>query len=72
MESTYVVSSNIDRVGYQRGKLYIQFKSGVAYEYDDAPYHTYQTLVKAESVGQTFHRFVKGKYPYTRLESNPF
>lgn len=72
MEKTYVTSSNIDQLGYYQGTLFIQFKSGAAYKYDQAPYHVYQILAKAESVGSAFHRFVKGRYRYTKLEANPF
>ena len=72
MESASVVSSNIDRIGFHRNTLYIQFRSGESYRYDGTPYRVYQTLINAESVGSAFHRYVKGKYRYTRLECNPF
>lgn len=72
MISTHVVSSTIERIGYQDGTLYVQFKSGVAYSYEGTPYDIYQMLEKAESVGSTFHRQVKGRYRYTRLDRDPF
>ena len=69
---TYVVSSNIDAVGYALGKLFIKFKSGVTYQYDKVPYDLYDALLKVESAGQFFHHMVKGKFQYTRLENDPF
>lgn len=72
MLNTYLSSSNIDRVGYQQGSLFIQFHSGGCYRYDDAPFQTYDLLVKSESAGKVFHRHIKGRYRYTRLDHNPF
>ena len=63
---------NIDRVGYQQGSLFIQFHSGGCYRYDDAPFQTYDLLVKSESAGKVFHSHIKGRYRYTRLDHNPF
>ena len=75
MQSTYVNSSNIQRIGWNRGKLFIRFNSGVSYSYD-APHQTYALLESAEredgSVGKTFHRFVRSKYRYERLDHDPF
>lgn len=68
----YVVSSNIDAVGYQRGTLYIRFKSGCSYSYDKVPFTIYDVLTKVESAGKAFHQMVKGKFRYTKLEQDPF
>lgn len=72
MKPTFVVSSNIDALGYELGKLYIRFKSGITYAYDSVPYSVFDALEKAESVGKFFHRFVRDKYPHHRLDSDPF
>lgn len=72
MQPTFIVSSNIDAAGYQRGALYLRFKSGVAYKYENTPYSVYDALVKAESAGQFFHRNVRSKYKYERLNFDPF
>ena len=72
MQAHYVVSSNIDALGYQQGRLFIRFKSGVSYAYDKVDFGVFNALQKAESVGQSFHRLVKGKYRYTKLEEDPF
>jgi len=68
----YVVSSNIDAIGYQLGQLFVLFKSGVSYRYEAVPYTIYDALLKVESVGKSFHHLVKGKFHYTRLNFNPF
>lgn len=69
---TYVPSSNLDAIGYRLGKLYVRFKSGASYVYDKVPYDIFDALEKAESVGQAFHRLVKGKYHYDRMKFDPF
>ena len=68
----HIVSSNIECVGWHRGKLYIAFHNGGAYEYDKVDMKTYLDLVGAESVGQHFHRNIKGKFAFTKLDHNPF
>lgn len=69
---TYVVSSNIDAIGFRLGKLFIRFKSGVTYAYDNVPFDYFDALQKVESAGKHFHRFIKGKFNYTRLNHDPF
>jgi hypothetical protein len=72
MISQAVVSSNISRIGYQRGTLYIMFNSGVAYAYPGVPFPTYNNMAEAESVGQFFHHHIKNKFTHTKLEHDPF
>lgn len=74
MEKTAVVSSNIDAVGYdaEAKQLFILFKNGTSYRYDDVGYTVYDQLIKAESVGKTFNQFVKPNYSFTKLEKSPF
>jgi hypothetical protein len=75
MQSTFVSSSNIDRIGWERGRLFVRFRSGASYKYD-APYPAYALLEAAEreqgSVGKTFHKFVRTAYPYEKLLNDPF
>lgn len=72
MQPTYLSSSNINAAGYQLGKMYLRFNSGQVYEYDHVPYPTYDALVKSESSGKFFHRFIRSKYTYKRLYFDPF
>lgn len=62
-----VVSSNIEKVGFDRDKLYIQFKSGITYEYDGVSDAVFFALSKAESAGQFFHRFIRSKYVFRKV-----
>ena len=71
VEPIFVVSSNIDAIGYNDLTLYIRFKSGGTYAYAETPRSVFDALRKAESAGQFFHRFIKGKYRYERLEHDP-
>lgn len=70
----YVTSSNINCIGYDMfaAELYIRFNGGETYRYADVPLSVVETLITAESVGQTFHRTVKNKYAFTKLIANPF
>jgi len=72
MLNTFVTSTNIDRVGYKYGKLFIQFKSGIVYQYDAVDKAMYDALIIAESAGKFFHQFIRSVYTYTKLPNNPF
>lgn len=67
-----VVSSNIACIGYHEGDMYVLFNSGAAYQYSGVPYDTYLQASAAESVGSFFHKNVKGVYPYSKLDFDPF
>ena len=72
MLNTYVGSSNIERIGYKYGKLFVEFKSGVSYVYDNVDKEMYDALVSAESVGKLFNKTVRMAYKYQKLDYNPF
>ena len=72
MKAYYVVSSNINCLGYQRGRLFVRFNSGQTYSYDKVPFPVFRTLKESDSVGNAFHRLVRGHYPYQKLEQDPF
>jgi hypothetical protein len=57
-------SSNIAQVKYDddRGTLYIDFRSGKTYRYDDVPYEIWNGLLEAPSVGQYFNQNIKNQY----------
>ena len=69
---TYLTSSNLDAAGYQKGQLYIRFKSGCTYSYAKVPYDRFDGLCSAESAGQFFHREIRGKFHCTKLDLDPF
>lgn len=63
-----VVSTNIDKVGFQDNQLFIRFRSGITYQYDNVCDSVYFALTRAESAGQFFHRFVNKKYTFKKLD----
>ena len=69
IEMIPVESSNILEVGYDElGEvLYITFKSGITYTYEDVPYYVYEELLSAESKGQYFHKNIRGVYEYHKI-----
>lgn len=69
---TFISSSNIDAVGYQRGDLFIRFKSGGSYKYDSVPFDYFDAMQKVESAGKFFHQFIKSKFIYHKLPIDPF
>ena len=74
IEPIYLTSSNIDAVGYLEvaKRLFIRFKSGGAYSYENVPYDFFSAIQKVESAGGFFARQIRGKFHYTRLDSDPF
>ena len=63
-----VRSSAIASIGYCADDelLEIEFRSGAVYRYRDVPERTYRDLLRAESVGIFFNRFVKNGFAFTR------
>lgn len=61
-----VNSSMISEVGYDPNTkdLEIVFKSGKKYVYSGVDLCVYEELIKASSVGQYFHSFIRGQYFY--------
>lgn len=72
LHPTYLVSENLDCIGYKLGQLFIRFRSGGIYSYDKVPFDYYSALQKAESAGKFFHKFIRGKFHYTKLDKDPF
>lgn len=72
MHRVSLESSNIATAAFARETLFLEFHSGQVYKYDNVPRALYDGLISADSAGQYFHHHIKGKFHYTRLESNPF
>lgn len=62
-----VESSSIDSVGYEDGVLEVRFNNGGLYRYFDVPPEVCLELLKAESIGGFFNRYVRGGYRCKRL-----
>lgn len=72
MINTHVSSEVIERLGYQRGSLYVRFMNGTVYRYRKVPFQQYDVLTQAESVGQLFNKSVKGRFDYEKCINDPF
>ncbi|MDD5091269.1 MAG: KTSC domain-containing protein [Candidatus Wallbacteria bacterium] len=64
-----VKSSQMKSVGYDTGNkvLEIEMTDGAIVQYYDVPKREFENLVKADSIGKFYHRFIKGKYQYQQV-----
>lgn len=64
-----VISSNVNRIGYDRTSknLVVKFNSDQVYIYSNVPREIYTGLRKAESVGVFLHENIIDKYPFVRV-----
>ena len=64
-----VDSTNLEWVSYDEDeeKLYVQFRSGGLYEYDNVPQKIFDGLLKAGSHGRYHAVKIKWQYPYKKL-----
>lgn len=71
IERVPVSSSNLRAVGYDRWSLTLEIKfcSGGAYAYDGVPPRIHAGLMAASSKGGYLAAFIKGRYPYRRLNA---
>ncbi len=66
-----VKSSNLSKVGYDEltKTLKILFKDGQEYWYSEVPVQVHTEMMKSESIGKFFVKFVKGgNFPYKKIE----
>jgi hypothetical protein len=71
MERKEVTSTSIKSVGYdpKAQVLEVEFKpKGRLYQYSNVPAKEYEALLKAESKGRYFNRYLKDFYPTKRLD----
>lgn len=69
MLQTKVTSSNIDSVAWENETLYITFKRGDTYKYDEVSLDVYNQMVEASSVGKFFIANVRDNFTATKVES---
>lgn len=64
-----VKSSNITHVGYDgpEKRLFVRFKSGGLYQYDDFAQHRYDDFMGSDSLGKHFHQNILGKFPHHQI-----
>lgn len=68
-----VTSSNIDRIGWHLGSLFVMFKTSDIYEYVGVPHVSFRDMLdrskdKEFSVGKYFNQYIKSAgYKYKKL-----
>lgn len=68
-----VQSSNVRRVGWDSGKLFVEYQNDKVYAYLDVPFDLYEESVSAPSVGRFINQEVKSKFVVEGpLDINPF
>lgn len=63
-----ISSSNLDAVGYEPmpvSRLYVRFRNGRTYLYENVPQVVYEDLISAPSAGAYFNANVKGHYGFS-------
>jgi len=68
MHRVTMSSSNLRSVGYSNGTLEVEFHSGGVYQYFDVPRNVYDELMSAASHGIYFHRNIKLKYRWRKVQ----
>jgi hypothetical protein len=64
-----VSSTAIDRIAYEANgrMLFVTFKDGDLYAYDDVSEGLYRAFLDAESKGAFFAHEIRDRYPYQRI-----
>ena len=64
-------SKSLARALYDTSRrvLEIEFRTGEIYCYSKVPKEVFDGLADAESKGQYFGKFIRGKFPFTKKES---
>jgi len=70
----FIESSNISKIGYDKKDkvLRVWFKGGGLYEYINVPQSLVNTMTalnkRGESIGSFFHKKIKSKYKWKKLD----
>lgn len=68
---TDVISSHLQTIEHTGKKLYITFKNGAVYEYDNVPENLVRSMLKQDSKGKFLWRYIRDKYPYRKIKAVP-
>lgn len=60
-------SSNVSKIAYEDGSLYVEFHHGGTYQYFDVPQHIFDEFSSAASKGQFLAHQIKGHFRYSRV-----
>jgi hypothetical protein len=67
MPNMHLVDSTLlHSIGYEDGKLYVNFLKGGLYSYDDVPREVFDDFMAAPSAGKFFLTKIKNQYPTTK------
>ena len=69
-QRVFVESACITSIAFsaQDNVLQLEFRNGLAYEYFGVPAALYGELLSAQSKGAFLTRFIRGHFPFRRLE----
>lgn len=64
-----VSSSQISYIGYDEdtNTLYVTFKNGSTFKYEDVPKSKYDKLLNSSSIGSYFIKNIKNNYSYSKI-----
>lgn len=68
---TDVDSSHLAVIEHTGKNLYITFKNGAIYEYDNVPESLTRSMLKQDSKGKFLWRYIRDKYPYRKVKTIP-
>ncbi|SOK58593.1 hypothetical protein [Yersinia phage fHe-Yen9-04] len=68
---TDVDSSHLQTIEHNGKDLYITFKNGSTYEYDNVPEAMVRQMLKVDSKGKFLWRYIRDKYPYRQIKAIP-
>ena len=70
MTATSVISTALAAVAYDGDArcLWLEFRDHVVYRYDDVPAAVVEGLLEAPSKGSYFHRQIRGRFTYQRID----
>lgn len=64
-----VKSSNVQSISYQKSfeYLYVEFRGGSVYRYDNVPLRVAKNMFRAGSMGKYVWRKLRDQYPYQKI-----
>lgn len=68
MEMIKVESSNVERIGWEDNNLFVEYKGGNLYKYENVTREIYLELLGSKSRGHYLNESIKGKYTYTKIK----
>ena len=66
-----VISSHIGTIEHTGDHLYVTFKNGDIYEYDDVDEDLAKEMLRSESKGKFFWRYIRNDVPYRKVTHVP-